>query len=116
MISKKIFQLFIPTNLPKRINPYLFHVSKLKKFPLIPKLNYSSYINNDQNTSPNYRYRNPYHSNGEIQVIYGPMFSGKTSELIRRIRRYTSAKRKCIIIKYNKDNRYDDERISTHDR
>jgi len=44
------------------------------------------------------------------------MFSGKTTELLRRIRRYTIAKRKCLVIKYNKDTRYDAECAATHDR
>jgi len=53
---------------------------------------------------------------GQIQVILGPMFSGKTTELLRRIRRFTIAKRKCVVIKYNKDTRYDAECAATHDR
>lgn len=57
----------------------------------------------------------PCGSGGEIQLIIGPMFSGKSSELLRRIRRYTIAKRRCIVIKYSKDTRYSHENISTHD-
>lgn len=53
---------------------------------------------------------------GDIQLIIGPMFSGKSTELIRRIRRHTVAKRNCIVIKYNKDSRFDVEKMSTHDR
>jgi thymidine kinase len=53
---------------------------------------------------------------GEIQLIFGPMFSGKTTELLRRIRRYTVANRSCIVIKYRKDVRYSLEDMSTHDR
>jgi thymidine kinase len=44
------------------------------------------------------------------------MFSGKTSELIRRIRRYNVAKKKCLIIKYKKDTRYSEECAATHDK
>lgn len=36
---------------------------------------------------------------GEIQLILGPMFSGKTSELVRRVRRYKLYK-KCLLISY----------------
>ena len=36
---------------------------------------------------------------GEIQLILGPMFSGKTSELMRRVRRYKLYK-KCLLISY----------------
>ena len=53
---------------------------------------------------------------GHIQVIFGPMFSGKTTELMRRMRRYTHAKKRCQVIKYSKDIRYDAECASTHDR
>lgn len=56
-----------------------------------------------------------YTNDGEIQLILGPMFSGKSTELLRRIRRYTVAKRKCAVIKYNKDSRYHDKNMSTHD-
>jgi len=52
---------------------------------------------------------------GEIQVIYGPMFSGKSTELLRRIRRYTAASKNCIILKYHLDTRYDQDNMSTHD-
>ncbi len=36
---------------------------------------------------------------GEIQLLLGPMFSGKTSELMRRVRRYKLYK-KCLVISY----------------
>lgn len=53
---------------------------------------------------------------GQIQVIIGPMFSGKTSELARQIRRHVIAGRKCIVIKYAEDIRYSSDSISTHDK
>jgi len=53
---------------------------------------------------------------GQIQVIFGPMFSGKTTELIRRLKRYQIANHKCLIVKYAKDDRYDREGIATHDK
>jgi thymidine kinase len=34
---------------------------------------------------------------GHIQVIFGPMFSGKSTELVRRLRRYTAARKKCLV-------------------
>jgi thymidine kinase len=49
----------------------------------------------------------PRSNNGSITVILGPMFSGKTSELMRRMRRQTVANKKCLAIKYYHDNRYD---------
>lgn len=53
---------------------------------------------------------------GQIQVIFGPMFSGKTTELLRRIKRYQVANHPCMVIKYEKDNRYDTDGVATHDR
>lgn len=55
-------------------------------------------------------------SRGQIQLIFGPMFSGKTTELMRRMKRYQIANYKCLVIKYSKDDRYDKEGIATHDR
>ncbi|XP_076048087.1 thymidine kinase, cytosolic-like isoform X2 [Oratosquilla oratoria] len=52
---------------------------------------------------------------GQIQIIFGPMFSGKTTELMRRLKRYQIAKHNCLIIKYAKDVRFDLEGIATHD-
>lgn len=54
---------------------------------------------------------------GEIQVIYGPMFSGKSTELLRRIRRYRIRNDSCILLK-TKDHRYvnDDSKVVTHDQ
>ncbi|AOP31783.1 thymidine kinase [Volepox virus] len=52
---------------------------------------------------------------GHIQLIIGPMFSGKSTELIRRVRRYQIAQYKCITIKYSNDNRYGTG-LWTHDR
>lgn len=54
---------------------------------------------------------------GSIELILGPMFSGKTTELFRRIRRYTFANYRCIVIKYRKDQRYAAAgEASTHDQ
>ncbi|XP_076459081.1 thymidine kinase, cytosolic-like [Babylonia areolata] len=54
--------------------------------------------------------------NGHIELVIGPMFSGKTTELIRRLKRYRVARYSCLIIKYSGDTRYDDKGVSTHDR
>ena len=37
---------------------------------------------------------------GEIQLILGPMFSGKTTELLRRVRRHKAAARSCFLVSY----------------
>lgn len=52
---------------------------------------------------------------GSINLILGCMWSGKTGELIRRYNRHTIGGRKCIMIKYKNDTRYDSEMVVTHD-
>lgn len=51
---------------------------------------------------------------GSIEVICGPMFSGKTEELIRRIKRSVIAKRKVQLFKPRIDARYDAEAVVSH--
>ena len=50
-----------------------------------------------------------------INLILGPMFSGKSTELLRRYRRYTIARKKCILVKAATDDRYDADKLCTHD-
>jgi len=52
---------------------------------------------------------------GSIELILGPMFAGKTTELLRRITRFELAKKTCIVLKYAKDQRYSAESVATHD-
>ena len=51
---------------------------------------------------------------GWIEVICGSMFSGKTEELIRRLRRAQFAKQNVEIFKPAMDVRYDDEEVVSH--
>lgn len=52
---------------------------------------------------------------GWIEVICGSMFSGKTEELIRRLKRAQFAKQRVEIFKPAIDTRYDDEEVVSHD-
>ena len=52
---------------------------------------------------------------GWIEVICGSMFSGKTEELIRRLKRAKFAKQRVEIFKPTVDTRYDDEMVVSHD-
>lgn len=52
---------------------------------------------------------------GWIEVICGSMFSGKTEELIRRLKRVRIANLKVEIFKPSIDTRYDDIKIISHD-
>ena len=51
---------------------------------------------------------------GWVEVICGPMFSGKTEELIRRVNRAIIAGQKVEIFKPSTDYRYDRDRIVSH--
>jgi thymidine kinase len=51
---------------------------------------------------------------GWIEVICGPMFSGKSEELIRRLRRAMIARKRVEVFKPAIDNRYSDDEIVSH--
>ena len=55
-------------------------------------------------------------NSGWIEVICGPMFSGKTQELIRRLVRAQFAKQEVAIFKPKTDNRYSDDYIVSHNK
>ena len=55
-------------------------------------------------------------NSGWIEVICGPMFSGKTEELIRRLVRAQIAKQKVAIFKPISDNRYENNYIVSHNQ
>ena len=51
---------------------------------------------------------------GSIEVICGSMFSGKTEEMIRRLRRAVIAKQKVQVFKPIIDTRYDSSKVISH--
>lgn len=53
--------------------------------------------------------------NGWIEVICGCMFSGKTEELIRRLKRARFANQKVLVFKPSQDTRYHDNNVVSHD-
>ena len=54
------------------------------------------------------------HPEGFLEVITGPMFAGKTSELIKRIERQAYAKRKVALFKPSIDDRYSRSDVVAH--
>ena len=54
------------------------------------------------------------HHQGRLEVITGPMFCGKTDELLRRLRRATIAKQKIQVFKPGFDIRYSSEKVTSH--
>ena len=53
---------------------------------------------------------------GYISLIIGCMFAQKTTELLRRVRRYKSIGYKVLIVNYIGDTRYGTECVASHDR
>ena len=51
---------------------------------------------------------------GWLEVVCGPMFSGKSEELIRRLRRAEIAGQRVLIVKPKLDNRYDISHVVSH--
>jgi thymidine kinase len=61
------------------------------------------------------RYKTSFVKKGHIELICGSMFSGKTEELIRRLKRAKIARQKVEIFKPRIDVRYDIEKVVSHD-
>ena len=61
------------------------------------------------------RFRRRTELGGSIEVICGSMFSGKTEELLRRIKRAQIAKLRVEIFKPKTDTRYDETAVVSHD-
>jgi thymidine kinase len=51
-----------------------------------------------------------------LEIILGPMYSGKTSRLVEIYKQCKFCNIKVIVINHSIDNRYDDELMSTHDQ
>ena len=52
---------------------------------------------------------------GCIEVVCGSMFSGKTEELLRRVKRARLARQRTMLFKPRVDNRYDEVKVVTHE-
>ena len=52
---------------------------------------------------------------GKIEMIIGPMFAGKSTELLRVMQKHEQSGKDCLYVKYAQDQRYDIGSIATHD-
>ena len=84
----------------------LFALQSNKTNQILKVENYKMFLENTVNHKEQF---------GWIEVICGSMFSGKTEELIRRLRRAQFAKQKVEIFKPTIDTRYHDEMVVSHD-
>lgn len=57
--------------------------------------------------------KSPYHG-GHLEVIVGPMFSGKSEELIRRLNRAVIARQRVAVFKPTIDDRYHQTHVASH--
>jgi thymidine kinase len=53
---------------------------------------------------------------GYLEIIKGPMFSGKTTRILDIYKKYKFCDIQTMVINYSKDNRYSDEMLSSHDK
>ena len=53
---------------------------------------------------------------GYLELIIGPMFAGKSTELIRKARNYKVINKKCLTINHILNSRYNSHKITTHDK
>ena len=53
---------------------------------------------------------------GSIEIICGPMFSGKTEELIKRAKKEITSKKNISVFKPSIDNRYSQNNIVSHNK
>ena len=53
---------------------------------------------------------------GYLEIILGPMFSGKTTQLIQHYKKNTYIGKTVCVINYSDDTRYHDSMLSTHDK
>ena len=57
-----------------------------------------------------------YNDCGYLEIIKGPMFSGKTTRLLDIYKKYKFCGIETMVINYEKDNRYSDQLLSSHDK
>ena len=57
-----------------------------------------------------------YEDCGYLEIIKGPMFSGKTTRILDIYKKYKFCDIQTMVINYSKDNRYSDEMLSSHDK
>jgi len=53
---------------------------------------------------------------GYLEIVLGPMFSGKTTYLINKYKQYITTNKKVMVINYSDDTRYHDKLLSSHDK
>jgi thymidine kinase len=60
--------------------------------------------------------KNYHNKSGYLEIILGPMFSGKSTRLIQIYKQYNFCNISVVAINHSIDNRYDDNLLTTHDQ
>ncbi len=55
-------------------------------------------------------------NSGKLHLIIGPMFAGKTSNLVENYKKCKLCNIPCVVINHSDDNRYDESKLCTHDK
>lgn len=55
-------------------------------------------------------------NSGYLEVIFGPMFSGKTTYIVQKYKQHKLLDHKIAVINYMDDKRYSETELSTHDK
>ncbi|GMJ14128.1 thymidine kinase 1b [Hibiscus trionum] len=106
--TKRFAFLSLPSKKLNPSNPKFLHINPSMPSPTLPITSIpsrQSHTDTTQSSSPC----------GEIHVIVGPMFAGKTTTLLRRIQAESNNGRTAAVIKSSKDTRYGLDSIVTHD-
>ena len=53
---------------------------------------------------------------GYLKLIIGPMFSGKSTDLLREVRRYEAIGKRVLVKNHSLNKRYNTDSVSTHDK
>lgn len=85
----------------------MFSLQSNKNYSFLAQEKYKMFLENTVNHKEQF---------GWIEVICGSMFSGKTEELIRRLKRAQFAKQKVEIFKPSIDTRYNEEMVVSHNK
>jgi thymidine kinase len=88
---------------------YVLIINKLKLYNILMKDTTSS-------TQPTSTQLTMSSLAGYLEIILGPMWSGKTSALLKIYRQYSFCKSKICVINYEADTRYSRTMLSTHDK
>ena len=88
------------------------NAQKMNSFTKVPELGRSPTLTFGSRLAPNALIN----EGGYLEIVLGPMFSGKTTRLIQAYKKYKYIGKQVVVINYAEDTRYDATMLSTHDK